>query len=224
MTGPLLATATFLGLAACGLAPAAAPAPALFFAPTTPYLSGADIPAGFYAGGQPSFLDTLEVASLGGGLTSPALYSKSSANSAGFSVDADDGSINGLPGGTALLQAGESSVSVASGPLPTAFGLVITSGNPFASIRFTAFDGPGAELGSVSYPGSVLFSNPATARARFVGVQFAGGIRHVVINAGPSIAFDHLQYGAMPSAVPEPGSRALMAAGLGPVALRRRAR
>ena len=194
----------------------------LLFGPT-PYLSRADIPVGFYLGDQPTFLDDLEDSSLGGGLSSPGILggclSTSTNGCSGLSVDEDDGAIDGQAFGFALIQAGESSVSVVSGPLPTAFGLAITGGNPFATIRFTAFDGQGTNLGSVSYSGSVLFSNPSTARARFVGVQFDGGIQRVVINAATSVAFDHIQYGTMAAAVPEPESYAMMLAGLGLIGL-----
>jgi hypothetical protein len=189
----------------------------------TPYLSRLDIPVGFYASGSPTYLADMETESLSGGLSSPGLRGgclpASTNGCSAISVDEDDGAIDGKAFGFVLLQAGESSVSVMSGPLPTSFGLAITSGNPFATVSFTAFDGLGTNLGSVSYSGSVLFSSPNTARARFVGVQFDGGIQRVVINAGPSIAFDHVQYGAMPSAVPEPESYAMMLAGLGLIGL-----
>jgi hypothetical protein len=204
--------------------------PGVLFSNPVPYLSRLDIPVGFYLGGQPAFLDDLEDGRLEGGLSSPGIFGgclpTSTSGCSGLSVDEDDGAIDGQAFGFALVQAGESSVSVVSGPLPTAFGLAITSGNPFATISFMAFDGQGKNLGSVSYSGSVLFSTPNTARARFVGVQYAGGIQRVVVNAGPSVAFDHVEYGAMAAAVPEPETYALMLAGLGMMGLvvRRRRR
>lgn len=192
---------------------------AVFFNPV-PYLSRADIPVGFYLGDQPTFLDDLEDSRLDGGLSSPGSIKGCLATStngcSAVSVDEDDGAIDGNAFGFALIQAGESSVSITSGPLPTAFGLAITLSHPLATTIFTAFDGQGTNLGSVSFPGSGVFSTSNnTARARFVGVQFEGGIQRVVINAGPFIAFDHIQYGAMAAAVPEPESYALMLAGLG---------
>jgi len=93
--------------------------------------------------------------------------------------------------------------------------LAITSGNPFATVTFTAFDSQGVDLGTVSYSGNVFFNNPETARARFVGVQFAGGIKRVEVDAATAIAFDHVQYGAMATPVPEPENYALLLAGLG---------
>jgi hypothetical protein len=205
------------------IAPAQA-ADAVFFGPT-PYLSALDIPAGFYLGGQPTFLDDLEDGSLGGGLSSPGTVSNcppTANNCQGLSVDADDGAIDGRARGIALVQAGVSSVSVASGPLPTAFGVVITGGNPFATIRFTAFDGNNASLGSVSYSGLILFNG--VAGHRFVGVQFADGIKRIEMNAATSVSFDHIQYGAMAAAVPEPETYALMLAGLGLVGFTARRR
>jgi hypothetical protein len=195
----------------------------VFFNPI-PYLSRDDIPEGFYLGDQPTFLDDLEDGSLNGGLFSPGIIGgclvTSTNGCGGLSVDEDDGAIDGNAFGFALIQAGASSVSVASGPLPTAFGLAITSGNPFATaVSFTAFDGQGTKLGSVVFNGSVFFNTPNTTRARFVGVQYAGGIQRVEIDAGPSIAFDHIQYGTMAAAIPEPESYAMMLAGLGLIGL-----
>lgn len=213
--------------AACMLATPAHAAEAVFFGPTA-YLSTDDIPLGFYANDTPTYLADMETAfghagnylngnTLSGGLFSGGLRSGCLATSTngcvGLSVDADDGAVNGTAFGFALSQAGESSVSVVAGELPTAFGLVITGGNPFATVTFRAFDAQGQSLGSVSYAGSVLRNG--TAGHRFVGVQFAGGIQRVTVNAATSVAFDHVQYGAMPSAVPEPGTWALMLGGVG---------
>lgn len=218
------------GACACTLA-APAYAAAVFFGPTA-YQSTADIPVGFYASGSPTYLANMEANvvhvgnylngdALSGGLFSPGLRIgclATSANGCGqLSVDEDDGAIDGFGYGFALVQAGESSVSVISGLLPTAFGLVITGGNPYATVSFKAFDALDQLLGSVSYPGGVLFNG--VAGQRFVGVQYDGGIQRVVVDAATSVAFDHVQYGAMPSTapstVPEPATWALVLGAMG---------
>lgn len=227
------------GACACTLA-APAYAAAVFFGPTA-YHSTADIPVGFYASGSPTYLANMEANfvhvgnylngdALSGGLFSGGIRSGClTTNTNGcsqLSVDEDDGAIDGFGFGFALIQAGVSSVSVVSGPLPTAFGLVITGGNPFATVRFTAFDALDQLLGSVSYSGLVLFQG--VAGQRFVGVQNDGGIQRVVVDAATSVAFDHVQYGAMPStapsAVPEPATWALVLGAMGLLGFGRRQR
>lgn len=228
-------------VAASLLVPAlsATAAPAVFFGPTR-YLSTADIPEGFYASGSPTYLadmeadfprngfgltDYLNGDALSGGLFSPGLRNACFTNGCrGMSVDADDGIINGLGHGHFLVQAGLSFVEVRNGPLPTAFGVVLTGGNAFATFSFKAFDALNQFLGEVTYPGlSVSFNNAPTETAghRFVGVQYDQGIFRVEVDAATSIAFDHIQYGAMPTAalppatVPEPETLALSLAALG---------
>lgn len=239
-------------VAASLLVPAlSANAAPIFFGPTS-YFSTADIPAGFYASGSPTYLadmeanfprngfgltDYLNGDALSGGLFSGGLRSGCFATNtngcAGVSVDADDGAIDGLPFGYALSNAGVSFVEVRSGPLPTAFAMVLTGGNPFATFRFKAFDALNQFLGEVTYPGlSVSFTNVPTKTAghRFVGVQYDQGIFRVEVDAATSIAFDHVQYGAMPTAalppatVPEPETLTLSLAALGLMGLVKRSR
>lgn len=214
-------------LAAAALATGGAPATAataVFVHPTTPYLSSADIPAGFYFGAAPALLDTLEDRSLDASLTG----THGALLDVGFggardSVDADDGLIDGNCGPQTAGRCvswfngngaqGVTFTFVGSGALPTAFGLVWTDGG--GTITFSAIGAEGQSLGSVSASGFADNSfGGTTGEDRFFGVQFAGGIRSITItNSAGGIEVDHLQYGAM-APVPEPGSWALMAAGL----------
>lgn len=214
-------------LAAAALATGGAPATAataVFVHPTTPYLSSADIPAGFYFGAAPALLDTLEDRSLDASLTG----THGALLDVGFggardSVDADDGLIDGNCGPQTAGRCvswfngngaqGVTFTFVGSGALPTAFGLVWTDGG--GTITFSAIGAEGQSLGSVSASGFADNSfGGTTGEDRFFGVQFAGGIRSITItNSSGGIEVDHLQYGAM-APVPEPGSWALMAAGL----------
>ncbi len=204
-----------LTLAALILSCAQVVAAPTFFGPIA-YRSTADIPLGFYQDNTPSFLDTLEDGSLGGGLSIRFAGTVNQGNS----VDADDGAINSKANGFSLSAAGKSDLRFGTGfgSLPTAFGLVITSGNPWAMFSFEAFGPDDVSLGSVSYAGSLFFSNPGTAGHRFVGVQSDSGISRVTVDAATGVAYDHIQYGNMPmtmvSAVPEPESYAMMVAGL----------
>lgn len=238
MTSALTRAASLL--AACAALPAVAattqllPSGAVFWAGDSAYLSAADVPAGFFAGGVPAFLDTLEDGSLDGGLTTDASVIIGGAF-AGIrdSVDADDGRIDGscgpqtsTSGCGSLFNGGRLTVTFQGAGAPTAFGLVWTDGATAINVTVSATAADGSSLGSVTYGGIGDGSNSATtAEDRFFGVQFAGGIRSLtVVNSGGGIEVDHLQYGVM-AAVPEPGTWALMAVGalaLGPLAGRRR--
>lgn len=214
---------TTLALASLGSTVALAATP-VFFTPTTAYLSSADIPVGFYAGGLPTLLDTLEdgaldisLAGTGGAVLDVGF------SGARDSVDADDGVIDGncgpqTPGRCVSWfnsngPLGVTFSFVGSGPLPTAFGLVWTDGG--GTVTFSAVAADGSSLGSITASGFADGSiSGTTEEDRFFGVQFAGGIRSITIsNNGGGIEVDHIQYGQM-AAVPEPGSWALMGAGL----------
>lgn len=225
---PLMAAAL-----AAAFAPAWAATP-VFVNPTTPYLSSADIPAGFYAGGIPTLLDTLEDGALDASLSG----SHGEVLSAAFagirdSVDADDGTLDGncgpqSPGRCVSWFNGSGSEGVTftfvgTGALPTAFGLVWTDGGAGATITFSAFGANGQSLGSISASGFADASNSGTTdEDRFFGVQFEEGILSIrITNNSGGIEVDHIQYGQM-SAVPEPAHWALLAGGLGVLAWRRR--
>ncbi|MDT8999401.1 PEP-CTERM sorting domain-containing protein [Paucibacter sp. APW11] len=205
----------------------------IFFGPSA-YLSAADIPVNFYLGGSPTVLETLE----DGALDSTLGGDFGELLSSGFagardSVDVDDGLIDG----SCRQQSSGHCVSwfngngvegvtfsyVGNGALPTAFGLVWTDGG--GSITFRAIGANGQSLGSITRSGFADNRiDASTEEDRFFGVQFAGGIRSISIsNTSGGIEVDHIQYGQMSNPVPEPGTWALMAAGLlGLAGLRRR--
>lgn len=241
MTSALTRAATLL--TACAALPAAAattqllPSGAVFWAGDSAYLSASDVPAGFFAGDAPAFLDTLEDGSLDGGLTTSDASVIIGGAFAGIrdSVDADDGRIDGTCGPQfgsgasgcgSLFNGGRLTVTFQGAGAPTAFGLVWTDGATAINVTVSATAADGSSLGSVTYSGIGDGSNSATtAEDRFFGVQFAGGVKSLtLVNSGGGIEVDHLQYGVM-AAVPEPGTWALMAVGalaLGPLAARRR--
>jgi PEP-CTERM motif len=198
----------------------AAHAAATFFGPT-PYLSVADIPAGFYGGGVPTLLDNLEDGALDASISASngSVIGPGSFNGFRDSVDADDGSINGTGTGRSWFSSAVTFTYAGSGPLPTAFGLVWTDGS--GKITFSAKDGAGQSLGSQTFSG-IPDNNFAggTAEDRFFGVQFAGGVKSITIAAGGQIEVDHIQYGQM-APVPEPESWAMLLAGLASVAMLR---
>ncbi|MEK8053196.1 PEP-CTERM sorting domain-containing protein [Ideonella sp. DXS22W] len=215
---PALLTAA-LAMAAATSAQAAAP---VFFGPTA-YLSAADVPAGFYAGGVATLLETLEDRSLDASLAaSRGLLLDVGFAGARDAVDADDGVIDGTCGPQTAGRcvswfdgAGSFGLTFTyqgAGPLPTAFGLVWTDGG--GTITFSAVGADGQSLGSISATGIADNSFGATTgEDRFFGVQFDGGIRSIrIANSSGGIEVDHIQYGTA-AAVPEPGSWALMLGG-----------
>jgi hypothetical protein len=198
---------------------AAAPATAdeaSFVFTDTPYLSEADIPVGFYAGGQPTLLENFEDGALDASLRSTSGLSIIAPGGITDSVDGDDGSIDGSGAGGRSIFGGQMRFDfVGTGPLPTAFGLVWTDHGGPVDATFSAFDAGGNSLGSiVRRVGDNTFAS-TTAEDRFFGVQFAGGISAIAItSAGGAQEVDHVQWGFATAPVPEPHTWALMLVGL----------
>lgn len=198
------------GLAVSAVVFAGGASAATFFGPT-PYLSSADIPAGFYAGG-PAFLETFEDGTLDGGITA-STGSVLGPSALTDSVDADDGTIDGSgTKGHSFFLGGP--VTFTFSAAVTAAALVWTDGNGKA--LFEAF-GPGGSLGSI---GPVAVGDGSfggtTSEDRFFGVQDPGGITSISITTGGSIEVDHVQYGAAAvSATPLPAALPLFASGVG---------
>lgn len=188
---------------------------ATFFGPT-PYLSTADTPSGFYAGGVPNALEDFEDQSLdfgilvsGGGTSPPALPTRTD------SVDADDGAIDGSgSAGTSWFiddLGGFAELIFTLPGLPSAAGVVWTDGAQTHDILFEAF-GPGMiSLGVIGpFDFADAFNTGQTAEDRFFGVQDSGGILALRIrneNAAGGIEVDHVQFG---TAVAEPSTFVLL--------------
>ncbi|WP_189524748.1 PEP-CTERM sorting domain-containing protein [Methylophilus medardicus] len=190
----------------------AATSTAIFWGPSA-YLSANDIPVGFYAGGSPQLLDTLEDGSLDASLSANngAVYGPTGIAD---SVDSDDGNIDGFgTAGRSWFSGTVTFTFVGNGPLPTAFGLVWTDGS--GTITFSAQDANGQSLGSNAFNGipDNTFGG-TTGDDRFFGVQFAGGIKSITIGTGGGIEVDHIQYGQMVSSVPEPSLALMLSLGL----------
>lgn len=195
-----------------------------FFEQNTPYLSSANIPLGFYDGGTWSFLEDFEDGNLGGSLSIGAGSIIGPGSFDGFrdGVDADDGALDNACGPQVskcrdwFFSSGATGLTITftGGTLPTAFGVVWTDGG--GSVTFSAKDGGGNDLGSIVKSGFADASTAGTTgEDRFFGVTFAGGIKSIFIkNSGGGIEVDHVQYGNMASAVPEPGPSAMLLAGL----------
>ena len=148
------------------------------------------------------------------------------------SVDADDGMIDGsgLNGDSYFSWGGSTGImftfnAAALSGLPTRAGLVWTDGGGDSSVTFKAFGPSGNLLYTQTEVGFADFSNNGeTAEDRFFGLGHEAGISAIFVsNASGGIEVDHLQYG---STVPEPGTWAMLIAGLGLVgfAARRRNR
>lgn|GEM_PF-3076622 len=234
MSTPLTLTATLLSALAdvraglCCLPAALLLSPAL--ASTNPQASGAlvwlgdaayqseaDIPAGFYQGGQPLLLENFEDRRLDTrlGVSKGSLYGIGIVGNGASSVDGDDGAVDG----SGLLGVSWTALAPAADPLrfsfigqalPTAFAMVVTAGG--FSTRINAYDGTGQLI--ATQQADLLVQNTGVVSGdRFVGVQYAGGIRAIEVSfEGGWVEVDHVQVGQM-TPVPEPGSAALLLAG-----------
>ncbi|MFN0068547.1 MAG: hypothetical protein ACKVYV_13025 [Limisphaerales bacterium] len=218
----------------------AAAAPAATLLGPSPYLSATDSP---FLPLPPetvySYLEDFE----DGALNTPGVTANAGTvlfpGALADSVDGDGGSIDGSgTTGHSWYSAGSTFVlftfdSAALGGLPTFAGIVWTdvgfsddapSGPPFiGDITFEAFGAGGASLGTVSlndYGDGA--AGGGTAEDRFFGLFHDAGIESIRLSMNSTDwEMDHLQYARV---VPEGGTAAaaLVLAGLGALALRRR--
>lgn len=195
----------------------------------SPYLSATDSP---FNGGTFSYfhLEDFEdhsfnvpgVTASAGGVTSvvfgPSVHD---------SVDADDGAIDGsgLNGDSFFSGNGSAGITFTFdasvlGSLPTHAGIVWTDGTN--NIVFEAFDAANVSLGTLTGTHADGSFNGETGEDRFYGMINAGGISAIrILNQSGGIEVDHLQYGnaaQRAQVIPEPGTLALLASGLLPLA------
>jgi hypothetical protein len=150
------------------------------------------------------------------------------------SVDGDDGAISGnCVSFTACFSyfAGIARFDFSAatlGSLPSHVGLVYTDGaNPITVTFYDALGVPFAPIVGNHADGTV---NNTTGEDGFYGFTDAGGISRVDITTPGSVEVDHVQYGlgevanGNGTAVPEPGTLALIATGLLGYSLLRRRR
>jgi hypothetical protein len=212
-------------------ASSASAAPVFFFDLGTSYLSQANIPAGFYAGGAPTALENFEDGTLDFGITaSTGSVLGPSGNT--DSVDGDDGAIDGSGTGGHSWFSGNGAAGVTftfSGALPTAAGIVWTDGS--GDTTFEAFGAGMVSLGTITESIADGSFTGTTAEDHFFGVQdFAGILAVKLSNGGGGIEVDHVQFGAAPGAsdgsvIPEPSTLVIssIAFGLyGVIGLRKR--
>ena len=193
-----------LGTVACHTASGAT------FFQQNPYLSAADIPAGFYGGGSPQALENFEDGTLDFGITAdnggviPPGFSGAIDSVAG---DGNPSDPLGVRGHSWFSGSGSVTLTIPSGH--TAAGVVWTDG---ANPVFVEFFGPGGSLG-VQGPFNIADGSffGTTGEDTFFGLQDPGGITQIHIwNLGGGIELDHGQYGLAPTptqpSVPELGS------------------
>ena len=199
-------------LTAAGLVVIGAPgalAQTTFVGPV-PYLSSANIPPGFYAGGAPTALENFEDCTLSFGVTasSGGAIGPGGLCGSGFgavdSVDADDGTIDGSGtfGSSWFVADGPTGVTFTFPTRVTAAGCVWTDGG--GTTTFEAF-GPGmTSLGTIG-PVAIAdnSSSGTTAEDRFFGVKDSRGIVAIKLsNTAGGMEVDHLQFGAAGTPVP----------------------
>lgn len=159
------------------------------------------------------------------------------------SVDADDGSINGLAATTnrSIIGTGATGITMnfnagVLGALPTAVGVVWTDGIILSKITFEAYTGnnkTGTLLGSIVVDNQGDATNArGTAEDLFFGWTDPGGIGSFWISnvratstpsgPGTGIEIDHVQYGRQGASVAEPTPLLLLAVGLAALLARRR--
>lgn len=203
----------------------AIPATAATVVVSNPYLSQADIPPGFYAGGSPTYLEDFEDGTLGGGITASA-GSVVGPGGLADSVDGDDGVIDGsgTDGRSWFTSQGPTGLTFTFIEPVTAAGLVWTDGG-VGDITFSAFDEMGALIVTETVSG--IPGNSITGQTdedTFFGVTSAGGIGSIFISGNLGLEVDHVQYGMM-AVVPLPAAGVLLFGGLaGLAAVRRRRR
>ena len=214
----------------------AVPVSASTFGPT-PYLQASDSPFASvnFSGGyfynetfEDHLLNTPGLSANVGGVTSvvfgPSIHD---------SVDADDGSIDGsgLRGDSYFHNSGSTGIRFSFsasvlGILPTHAGLVWTDGAGLISLQ--GFDSLGNSLGIITGNHADGSNNGETAEDRFYGFFNSTGISAILIsNSSGGIEVDHVQYGAIAGAVPEPSTWAMMIlgfAGVGFMAYRRQSK
>ena len=168
-----------------------------------PYLSEADIPAGFYSGGSPAILDDFEDGTLDFGITADygMVYSPAFDTD---SVDADGpGGIDGYgTDGHSYFYVGGFVTFTFLSTVTTA-AMVWTDGGGACSTTFEAF-GPG--MISLGTHGPFIHADGAwygeTAEDRFYGVQDPDGIIAIrLTNSSGGMEVDHLQSGDAPTLI-----------------------
>ena len=152
----------------------------------TPYLSEADIPAGFYAGGSPTALENFEDGSLDFGITvipSPGVSEGIIGPCFGCdSVDGDDGAIDGFgtAGHSYFDFQGATGLTFTFPSLVTAAGIVWTDGAGITT--FEAF-GPGmVSLGTIAAAIADSSTRGTTGEDHFFGVQDLDGISAIKLS------------------------------------------